>query len=181
MQNDDWENVFEWDFFIIEKHISKWYERAVRPPWVRLILKNHENKILLTKEFRHEQWGFDYRLPWGKVFDELEWYLQVRDNQPMLLEYAFEAARREAKEEAGVQQISDLQLFDTSLDGASVEWTLFYFTGNISWLWEQELDGDEGIHGIEVWFFTPEEIKEMIQRKEIMEDRSVGVLCQYLV
>lgn len=50
----------------------------------------------------------------------------------MLLEYAFEAARREAKEEAGVQQISDLQLFDTSLDGASVEWTLFYFTGNIS-------------------------------------------------
>jgi hypothetical protein len=32
------------------------------------------SRILITKEWRNEQNGFDYRLPGGKVFDSLREY-----------------------------------------------------------------------------------------------------------
>ena len=96
-KNADWEIAFQGKLIAIEKNIKKWYERAVRPPWVRLILTNTEDKYILTKEFRHEQWGFDYRLPGWKVVDSLDEYLQIRYDEENLIHAVYEAAKIEAK------------------------------------------------------------------------------------
>ena len=49
------------------------FEIARRSPGIRLLIVD-KNKILLAKEFRHEQKEWDYRLPGGKVFDTLGEY-----------------------------------------------------------------------------------------------------------
>lgn len=47
------------------------FEKVRRSPGVRLIMKDGQGNILLTREFRRELSKFDYRLPGGKVFDSL--------------------------------------------------------------------------------------------------------------
>lgn len=175
-----WETIFTWNLFAVEKYSEKWYERAVRPPWVRLLLKNSEGKYLLTHEFRQEQGTFDYRLPWGKVFDTLEAFLKVRDDQIALDEAVLQAAKLEAKEEAWIDEIEYLRIFHQSKAGASVEWDLYYVSGQIVSMSEQNLGWDEVIHGIETGFYTTAEILLMIKNGEILEDRTIGVLCKYL-
>jgi hypothetical protein len=75
---------------------------------VRLILKNTDGNILITREHRSEQGGFDYRLPGGKVFDTLAEYLVVRNRSQALETAVFKAALVEAKEEAGIETIENL-------------------------------------------------------------------------
>ena len=175
-----WEFIYKGNLIAIEKHKTKGFERAVRPPGVRLILKNKENKFLLTKEFRHEQNKYDYRLPGGKVFDELESYLALRGNQEKLDNAVYTAARIEAKQEVGADEIQNLTIVSKSVAGASVEWDLYYLSGEIDVLGKQELDGDEKEHGIEIGFYTKEEIITKLTNGEISEDRTVGVLFRYL-
>ena len=62
--------IIHQDYKIWEKIIT--FEVAKRAPWVRLIIINKDNKILLSKEYRTELEEFDYRLPWWKVFDSKE-------------------------------------------------------------------------------------------------------------
>jgi len=181
MKNLDWEIVFTGDLFAIERHIDKWYERAVRPPWVRLILKNPEWKICITREYREEQWWFDYRLPWGKVFDDLSSYIAVRDTPTLLKKAVYDACRIEAKQEVGVDIMTNLQIVHTSYAGASVEWTLFYASAVINTLSEQDLWGDELLHGIEVGFYAHKEVVNMIQNWEMREERSIAVLWKYVL
>lgn len=175
-----WEIVYKGNLIAIEKHNSKGFERAVRPAGVRLILKNTEGKILLTKEFRHEQGKYDYRLPGGKVFDDLDSYLAVRYESEALNTAVLEAAKLEAKQEAGIDEVQNLSIYLKSVAGASVEWDLYYLTGEIDKIGEQALDGDEREHGIEVGFFSKEEILVMFKNNEISEDRSASVLFRYL-
>jgi hypothetical protein len=80
MNNEDWDIVYTGDFFAIEKHKTKGFEHAVRPPGLRLVLKK-DGRIVLTKEYRSEYNAFDYRLPGGKVFDSLEAFLAVRGDE----------------------------------------------------------------------------------------------------
>src|SRR5437763_708903 len=47
------------------------FEKVRRSPGVRLIIRDGQGNILLTREFRRELSKFDYRLPGGKVFDSL--------------------------------------------------------------------------------------------------------------
>lgn len=83
-------------------------------------------RILLTKEFRHEQGDFDYRLPGGKVFDTLvEYNKKLQDNED-LLSHAEAAARKECREETGLTALS-LSYLSTSKAGATIEWDLYYF------------------------------------------------------
>lgn len=175
-----WKIIFTWDLFAIEKHITKSYERAVRPPGTRLILKNPEWKYLINKEYRAEQWWFDYRLPGWKVFDDLKSYLVVRDDEEKLVQSVIAGAKLEAKEEAGVDEIKNIKIYSTSYAWASVEWTLYYISGKIASMSQQKLHWDELIHGIEVWFYSKKEIKDMIYRWMIKEERSVAVLIKYL-
>ncbi len=111
MNNSDWEIIYKGSLIAIEKHVVKGFERAVRPPGVRLILRNADNQVLLTKEFRHEQGKYDYRLPGGKVVDTLDEYLTIREDKERLIEAVLKAAQIEAKQEAGIDHIDDLSIF----------------------------------------------------------------------
>lgn len=178
---NQWRPIFTGKLFVIEKHDVKGFEKAVRPPGVRLILKNKKDEILLTKEFRAEQNKYDFRLPGGKVFDDLESYLAVRRNQDKLNKSVLEAGKLEAKQEAGIGKIDNLSLYTKSVAGATIEWDLYYLTGNVSELGDQELDGDEADHGIAVDFYNKDTIIEMLKNGEISEDRTVAVLFKYLL
>jgi 8-oxo-dGTP pyrophosphatase MutT (NUDIX family) len=179
--SNPWKMVFKGDLLAIEKHEKKGFERAVRAPGVRLILKNDKDEFLLTKEFRSEINAHDYRLPGGKVLDSLTEFLAIRDNPQELERAAERAARLEAKQETGVDEIHNLTLLTKSGAGASVSWDLYYFTGNIGAMSEQELEEDERERGIEVGFYTKENVLEMLKSGEIGEARTIGVLFKYLL
>jgi 8-oxo-dGTP pyrophosphatase MutT (NUDIX family) len=71
------------------------FEIARRSPGVRLIICD-KDKILLSKEFRKELKGYDYRLPGGKVFDTLKEYNKNKKN---IKKYTLVAAKNECEEE----------------------------------------------------------------------------------
>jgi hypothetical protein len=180
MTDDTRHIVWKGDFFAIEKHAVKGWETAVRPPGVRLILHDAEGRILLTEEYRHELARKDYRLPGGKVFDDLDSFLAVRGDDAKLQEAVLCAARLEAKQEAGVDEIRDLSIFHRAIAGASVEWDLYYCAGTVVAQSEQELEEDEAARGIDVHFFSPADITRMITGGSIAEERTQAVLHRYL-
>ena len=180
IHKDDWEIVFQWGLIALEKIESNWFERAVRPPWVRLILKNSKWEILVTREHRHEHDSFDYRIPGWKVFDDLASYLAVRENKEALEEWVIAAAKLEAKEEAWIDEISDIEISHISKAWATVDWTLYYVSGTITKQWEQTLTGDEWEHWVEVLFYSSEELLKLMKSWLMLEERSVGVLLKYV-
>lgn len=91
------------------------------------------------------------------------------------------AAKLEAKQETGVDEIRDLRIFTRSTAGASIEWDLYYLTGTIAAMGAQELEEDERERGIDVGFYTREQVLEMLRRGDISESRTVGVLFRYLL
>lgn len=176
-ENEQWEIVYMGEIICFEVLKSKGFERAVRAPGVRMVLRNKEGLILLTKEFRHEQASYDFRLPGGKVFDKLKDYLKVRGDKEAIMQAAINAVVAEAKQEAGVDEIIDLEHISTSKAGATMEWDLFYFKGVIDSMTDQALEGDE-TYGIGVGFYTDDQILEMLKSKQILEDRSRSVLYE---
>jgi hypothetical protein len=180
ISKDAWEAVWKGRFFLVEKHPAKGWERTVRPPGVRLILHDDAGNILITEEFRSSLGRKDFRLPGGKVFDVLEPYLAVREDSATLEAAVLAAAKLEAKQETGVDDIRDLTIYAKSDAGASVEWDLFYLTGSIAARSEQELEEDEAVHGIAVHFFSPDAVRAMIADGRVSEDRTAGVLSRYL-
>lgn len=101
------------------------FERYRRPPGTRLIIITPDKKILITKEHRHEAGGVDLRLPGGKVCDTLEQYHDLLANEKSIEAAAYEAAKKEALEEAGLI-IKDMRLITRANAGATVEWDLYY-------------------------------------------------------
>lgn len=180
MKDPAWEIVWKGTFFAIERHAKKGWETAVRPPGVRLILHDSAGDILLTEEFRTELGRKDFRLPGGKVFDDLESYLAVRGDDAALNEAVMRAAKLEAKQETGVDDIADLKVFSRAIAGASVEWDLYYLSGTITAQSEQELEDDEKERGIAVHFFSPTDVARMIRDGSIAEERTQAVLGRYL-
>lgn len=180
ISKDSWDIAWKGQFFVIEKHPTKGWERAVRPPGVRLILHDDTGRILITEEYRSSLGRKDFRLPGGKVFDELDPYLAVRSDASVLEAAVLAAARLEAKQETGVDHIDDLRIFARSEAGASVEWDLWYLSGTIAARSEQELEADEAVHGIDVHFFAPDEVRQMLLDGRISEDRTAAVLARYL-
>jgi 8-oxo-dGTP pyrophosphatase MutT (NUDIX family) len=178
MQNSDWNVVFKGNLIAVERHTAKGYERAVRPPGVRLILKNQTGEILLTEEFRSELNRKDFRLPGGKVFDDLDSYLKVRTDETKLSDAVLHAAKLEAKQETGVDAITDLKVVAKAVAGASVEWDLYYLSGIITAQSEQELEDEEKERGISVHFFPQETVKKMILDGSISEERTQAVLTR---
>jgi 8-oxo-dGTP pyrophosphatase MutT (NUDIX family) len=175
-----WDIVYRGTLFCIEQHREKGYERAVRPPGVRLLLTNSEGKVLLTREFRSELGMVDVRVPGGKVLDSLDEFLMIRDDAAKMHDAVMRAARLEAKQETGVDEIANLEIFHTSTLGASVDWPLYYMTGSIVARGEQELEPDEAERGVSVHFFTLDEVRDLLTKGEIREERSAAVLARYL-
>ncbi|MFA6325448.1 MAG: NUDIX hydrolase [Candidatus Paceibacterota bacterium] len=159
------------------KHNNKTqiFEFARRSPGARLIIPKGE-KIILTKEWRHEINGYDYRLPGGKVFDSLNEYNNALEQKIDISESAKNAAIKEAKEEVGIQ-VKEISFFHKSVCGATVVWDLFYFVVNDFIETSQELEDGEDIT---VELVDLNKVKEMCLSGEIGEERSALVIMRYL-
>jgi 8-oxo-dGTP pyrophosphatase MutT (NUDIX family) len=165
---------------VVQKEVEqsgkkKIFEYARRSPGVRLIVPK-DNQILLTKEFRQELNGYDYRLPGGKVFDSLDEYNAAIASGVDMQEAAREAAIKEAHEEIGIA-VKDLSFFHKSICGATVVWDLFYFLVHDFEKTSQNLEEGEDIH---IEFFDRNKAKEMCLEGSISEERSALVLLKYL-
>lgn len=156
------------------------FERAVRAPGVRLIVADKPaQKLLLTREFRQELNGWDFRLPGGKVFDSLEEYDSFKAASGDINQAAAEKAKAEGLEEAGLN-ISDLTLFKKSTLGATVEWDLFVFEVND---WREAESGQQLEVGEQIeadsWFGY-DEARRMILNGQIQEERIALLLFRWL-
>ncbi len=161
MNKDDKKVVFEW---------------GQRAPGVRLIAIDTKERILLTREYRHEQDSYDYRLPGGKVADTLsEWHQQVDDNR--VNQAAQDKVIQEAKEEAGLI-VRSVEKIEVVPDGATFKWDLHYFLTRDFEVGEQDLEHGEDIT---VDWYATEDVLRMIKEKQIKEGRSVYVLMPYLL
>ncbi|MBI3589418.1 MAG: NUDIX domain-containing protein [Candidatus Liptonbacteria bacterium] len=155
------------------------FEKVRRSPGVRLIMRDGQGNILLTREFRRELSKFDYRLPGGKVFDSLDEFNEFKQSKGDIIEKAKQAALKEAREETGFVPDA-LEYHSTSKLGATVEWDLHYFVASVdkSQQGAQELEAGENI---EVVWFSEEEVKNLILESErFSEERSVAALTRLL-
>lgn len=164
----------------IEQPDGRVLEVARRAPGVRLILADLTlRQVLLTKEFRHELSGFDYRLPGGKVFDTLAEFEKFRETGADIVPVAAKKAAAEAHEEAGVEA-DDIKLFKKSTLGATVEWDLYVFE-TTDWQYHesgQQLETGEQVEGVAVYDFA--EVEQMILRGDMAEERIALILLQWL-
>lgn len=151
------------------------FEFARRSPGTRLIIPKGD-KILISKEHRHEVGGYDYRLPGGKVYDSLEEYNKALELNIDISESAKKAAIKEAREEVGIE-VKDISFFHKSICGATVVWDLFYFIVNDFNQLSQELEEGEDITIEEI---EKNKVREMCLNGTISEERSALVLLRYL-
>lgn len=151
-----------------------------RPPGIRALIVDVENmKILLSREFRYELNGWDYRLPGGKVFDSLEDYKEsIKENT--VLEHVEKTVPKEVMEEIGLI-VKNPKLLKISHDGAGVIWDLYYYEITNYKVSEDgpKLEEDEVIEGF-VWK-DYDEIIDLCIQSEIHEERTVGVLLPYVL
>ncbi len=151
-----------------------------RPPGIRaLIVNKKDNKILLSKEYRYELENWDYRLPGGKVFENLEDYKQAL-KEDKVLKQVEKTVPKEVEEEVGLI-VKNPHLLKISKAGAGVEWDLYYYE-----ITEYEVDStgpkleeDEVIEGY-VWK-SFDEIIDMCINKKIQEERTTAILLTYIL
>lgn len=157
------------------------FEIARRAPGVRIIIADEaERKVLLTKEFRQELNGWDYRLPGGKVYDTLDEYEAARQSGEDIVEAAKRKAIREAAEEAGIE-VQVAELFKKSTLGATVEWDLFVMEATE---WRKSDSGqalEQGEQIIADEWFSFEQAEQMIYEGKMQEERVALILLQWLV
>lgn len=154
---------------------KKVFEFARRSPGTRLLIPK-DDRILLTKEYRHELNGYDYRLPGGKVYDSLDEYSAALDAGIDISEAAKQAAIKEAREEAGIL-VKDISFLHKSVCGATVEWDLFYFVVDAFEEGEQDLEEGEEIS---FEFVDRAQAQKMCLDGSVSEERSALVLLRYL-
>ena len=167
--------VVEQPMQIGERQVT--FEFARRAPGTRLIIPTKDNTIILSKEFRTEINGYDYRLPGGKVFDTLKEYNEFLASNDDIREKALQAAIKEAREEVGVI-VEKAELFAISKCGVTIEWDLYYFVVR-SFTEGERTDSGEGEDITAVT--TPiEEAKKMCLDGRFQEERSALILLRYL-
>lgn len=155
---------------------KKTFEKARRAPGTRLIIPIGEDSILLTKEYRQEIDGYDFRLPGGKVFDSLQEYKAFLESGADIIVPATKKAKEEGKEEVGLD-VKELEHIYTSILGATMQWDLLYFVIKESTRGEQALEHGEDIEVVEV---ARDEAISMCLDGRISEERSALVLLRYL-
>jgi len=172
--------LFKWKIIeVVEKEFNwRKFEIARRSPWVRLIITDWE-KFLLTKEFRYEHNGYDYRLPGGKVFDTLDEFNRVINSNENIDNYAKHAAIDECLQETWLI-VKSIEPITISKAWSTIERDLHYFLikdfeENVKW---QELEDGEDI-GVE--WKNKDELMELCLNWFINEDRSVWIIFKYLL
>ncbi|MBP7837389.1 NUDIX domain-containing protein [Candidatus Saccharibacteria bacterium] len=158
-----------------EKSVT--FESARRAPGVRLIIVDkNAKKIVLTKEFRTELEGYDYRLPGGKVFDKLKDYNDFLSSEEDIIKPATKKAIEETREETGIVTTKVVHFY-TSINGATVTWDLLYFVVEEWTQADQQLELGEDIS---VEWKSFDEAKDIALSSLMSEDRSVAVLLKWL-
>lgn len=151
------------------------FEKARRAPGTRLIIPVGADEILLTKEFRQEANGYDFRLPGGKVFDSLDEYNTFLKSGADIAEPAMKKAKEEAQQETGII-VTKISPFHVSVLGATMEWDLHYFVVEAYTEGRQDLEQGEDIEVVKV---SRDEAKKMCLDGRIGEERSALVLLRY--
>jgi hypothetical protein len=180
---------YRWKMFrVISEKVFVWwkekdFEFAERAPWVRILLMSWD-KILLTFEKRLETKDWvDYRLPWWKVFDEIDDYISFLESWKDINLMAKNSAKRELEEETWIiLQEDDFKLFQKSHAGSSVKWDLYYYVAEVDWLdtSSKEINTEEW-EDIKTWWYTKKGVMEMCLNWDIKEDRSLGIILKYLL
>lgn len=152
-----------------------------RPPGVRLLIIDN-NKILLTKEFRFEINDWDYRLPGGRVFDTINPYLEIKENEIELNKAIEKAVLREAEEEAGILPLN-FELINIDRLGASLFWDLyFYKISSFEVVGQTTIkEGNDVGEIIYPEWFTFAEVKGLCLNDKISETRASGFLLKYIL
>jgi ADP-ribose pyrophosphatase YjhB (NUDIX family) len=168
-------------FSVVQQEVQigdqiKVFEMARRAPWTRLIIVNDKGQILLSKEYRKETNNYDTRLPGGKVFDTLSEYESFLQSWKDIQQAAKKWAIKEAQEEVGIVP-NNIEFFATSINGATVEWDLYYFVVRNYTQTVQDLEHGEDIS---FSFYDPELVNKMCLDGTIQEDRSAMVLMRFL-
>lgn len=151
-----------------------------RPPGIRaLIIDKNQKKILLSREFRYELNTFDFRLPGGKVFDNLADYKASLERGDVL-ENVEKTVPKEVLEEVGII-VNKQNLLKISKDGAGVIWDLYYYEISDYEISSDgpQLEENEIVEGF-VWK-SYDEIVVLCQNQQIHEDRTVAVLLTYIL
>lgn len=154
------------------------FTAIMRPPGVRMIVITPENKIRLSYEYRYENESWGYRLPGGKVFDEVEGYLPVYESGADIAEEVVNACKREGLEESGIsfEKVNPIEVLK---NGAKVEWDLhLVLVDSYKDAGEQNLEEGEAV---EVYEFTPQEVLDLIDAGEYGEDRTAIPLRKFIL
>ena len=160
---------------VVEKECgNRTFEMARRSPGVRALVVK-DGKILLSREYRVEVDGYDYRLPGGKVFDRLEEF-RSHDKED-LIEYAQKAVIKEVKEEVGLLA-KNPRLIKVSKAGATIVWDLYYFLITDFEKGQQALEEGEDIT---FDWYTLDQVEKLCLEDKIQEDRSVAILLKYIL
>lgn len=171
--------VFDQVVEYFEDGISKNYliETVRRPPSIRaLIVDLKSGKVLLTKEFRTELAGWDYRLPGGKVFETLEEFLSCVHSGQDIVPFADAKVDEEILEEAGVV-VKSKQLYHKSITGVTIHWDIYYYA---IYDFEQSVSQLCAAEFIIPEWVEIDKAKVMCFSGEISEERSAMVLLKYL-
>lgn len=182
----DWRVAFQGELFRLTQKLvttpdgkQLTFERSERPPGSRTIVVSKDgHKILLSREWRDELGGYDYRLPGGKTFNTYQEYRDFLDDDGNITDAAERGAGTEVAQEAGIK-ITKCDFYKKALAGGTVVWELYYFVATD---WEQTADGQQLEHGEEIttdWYPIPE-VARMALSGEMHEDRSTGILLQWL-
>ncbi len=158
---------------------TKIFEQARRSPGVRVMIVD-KGKMLVTKEYRTEIKGWDYRLPGGKVLDSLEEYRAAVDNGKDMQGFALEAAKKEVLEETGLV-VDEIRHFATSgTGGPTVMWDLYYFVAETFHLSDdgQMLEPGENITCEWMGF---DDVKRLCLDGSIQEDRTVANVLKFIL
>ncbi len=153
------------------------WEVARRSPGVRLVVKNSDGTLKLSRELRHELGKEDIRLAGGKVFDTLAEFSDFLKSNGDIAGASKEAAIKEAKEELGLENIQNIKLIEKCSLGATVSWDLYVYEISDFTIGSQQTHGHEQIEPIDL---TKELILEAIDSGDFNEDRIVPVLLRYL-
>ena len=164
----------------IQQSDGRVFEVARRAPGVRLIIADKQGQtMLLTREYRKELGGYDYRLPGGKVFDTLDEYIGFRSSNSDIHKAAKDKAIAEGSEEAGID-IEELNEFSVSTLGATVEWDIYVFEV-VKWSKNesgQHLEVGEDIDASN--WYSYEQVESMIMNAEIQEERIALILLRWI-
>lgn len=132
------------------------------PTWVNVIAVTKEGQLILVRQYRHALGRTNFEIVAGVV----------EEGEPPLL-----AAQRELLEETGYSGGEWKELMQLSANSSTMtNITHCFVAEGVEKVSQQHLDANEDI---EVYFFSPEEVKKKLKEGEFMQALMVAPLLRY--